>query len=222
MYYTYLWLRSDGTPYYVGKGKEQRAFTSRSHFVKRPKDPALILVQPHPSEADAFAAEMFFISYYGRADQKEGRLRNRTNGGEGSSGRILSEEVRRRLSRATQENPSCIRRDVDTAQLIELYRSGKTLTDLSRQFVCSKALIRQRFNKAGVKRRAVGKSEMTQARKDAYRRGRLGKKASPETLKKMSDSRKKIHRERSKGEINGGHSRSSGFRPLEADCARAG
>jgi hypothetical protein len=191
-YYTYLWLREDGTPYYVGKGKGKRAFTSQAHGVKCPTDPAFILVQPHPSEADAFAAEMFLISYYGRADQKQGCLRNRTDGGEGSSGRVLSEESIRKMREATLAIKPSARRDIDTHELVRLYQDGKTLTDLSHQFGCSKAMIRVRFNKLGIKRRPVGKSEMTQARKDASRSGRLGKKASPETLKKMSDARKGV------------------------------
>lgn len=79
-FYTYLWLREDGTPYYVGKGTLRRALR-KGH----PK--GKVIVQEFPTEQDAFAAEKFLISYYGRKDLSEGCLINLTNGGEGQSGR---------------------------------------------------------------------------------------------------------------------------------------
>jgi predicted XRE-type DNA-binding protein len=54
------------------------------------------LIQEFPSEADALAAEMFLIAYYGRKDLGTGCLRNRTDGGEGISN--PSTETRRKLS----------------------------------------------------------------------------------------------------------------------------
>jgi hypothetical protein len=81
-FYVYLWLREDGTPYYVGKGTKNRGFISSAHGVHCPSEIQNILVQEHPSEADAFEAEKFFISYWGRLDQGTGCLRNLTEGGE--------------------------------------------------------------------------------------------------------------------------------------------
>jgi len=86
MFYTYLWLRDDGTPYYVGKGTGRRAYTSWAHGVHKPADKHKILVQEFPTEQDAFAAEIFLIAYYGRLDLGTGCLRNLTAGGEGFSG----------------------------------------------------------------------------------------------------------------------------------------
>jgi hypothetical protein len=81
-FYTYLWLREDGTPYYVGKGIGRRAYHSGGHTTPRPTDLSHILVQEFPDEASAFAAEIFLIYFYGRKDLGTGCLRNRTDGGE--------------------------------------------------------------------------------------------------------------------------------------------
>jgi hypothetical protein len=85
----FVWLREDGTPYYVGKGTGNRAIRKGS-----PKDLASILIQEFPSEADAFAAEKFLIAYYGRIDLGTGCLRNRTDGDDGASGRLVSQQTR--------------------------------------------------------------------------------------------------------------------------------
>ena len=97
-YYTYLWLREDGTPYYVGKGKDGRAKVK--HRGKNPPPEERILKQEHPSEKDALAAEVFLISYYGRKDLGTGILNNVSPGGE-SGGAIRrgphSEETKRKI-----------------------------------------------------------------------------------------------------------------------------
>lgn len=88
IFYTYLWLREDGSPYYVGKGTRARAFRRGSPPRER------IIVEAHASEADAFDAERFLIAYYGRKDNASdpGILINHTDGGDGVSN--PSEEVR--------------------------------------------------------------------------------------------------------------------------------
>lgn len=96
-FYTYIWLREDGTPYYVGKGKGQRAFISGAHNVQKPADQSHIQVQEFPDEASAFEAEKFLIAFYGRKNLGTGCLRNLTDGGEGPSGRVLSAETRQRI-----------------------------------------------------------------------------------------------------------------------------
>jgi hypothetical protein len=84
-FYSYLWLRSDGTPYYVGKGHGTRAFTNRSHGVHCPQV-SRILIFSMRSEGEAFESEIALIELFGRKDLGTGCLRNRTNGGEGVSG----------------------------------------------------------------------------------------------------------------------------------------
>ena len=98
MFYTYLWLREDGTPYYAGKGKGRRAYTPDSHCSRPPKDRARIIVQEFEFESDALAAEVFLIAFYGRKDLGTGCLRNLTDGGDGVSGYVMPEYVRQKVS----------------------------------------------------------------------------------------------------------------------------
>lgn len=100
IFYTYLWLREDGTPYYVGKGSGQRAFTNEGHNVRRPEDLERIIVQEYPNETEALEAERLLIAVYGRKLNKTGILRNLTEGGEGTSGFVFSAEQRKRLGQA--------------------------------------------------------------------------------------------------------------------------
>lgn len=99
MFYTYLWLREDCSPYYVGKGTKNRAFIShRSQNVFRPKSRDSIKVQYWPDEATAFAYEMYQIDFWGRKDIGTGVLHNHTDGGEGPSGHKRSVESRKKIS----------------------------------------------------------------------------------------------------------------------------
>jgi len=42
IYYVYAYLREDGTPYYIGKGKNKRAF-SKDHSCEIPSDKSKIV-----------------------------------------------------------------------------------------------------------------------------------------------------------------------------------
>ena len=84
-FYTYLWLREDGTPFYVGKGHGTRAYDRRLRG-PQPPERERILIEYHPSEIEAFEAEQTLISIFGRKDLGQGCLRNMTDGGEGSKG----------------------------------------------------------------------------------------------------------------------------------------
>ena len=97
IYYTYAYLREDGTPYYIGKGKGVRAYRKNRVGVKPPKNKNKILVlKKNLTEEEAFKHEIYMISVFGRKDLNTGILVNKTDGGEGSSN--LNEDIRKILS----------------------------------------------------------------------------------------------------------------------------
>jgi hypothetical protein len=99
-YYTYAYLREDKTPYYIGKGRGERIY-STSRSIKAPKDTSrIIYLKKNLTEAEAFKHEVYMISVLGRKDLGTGILRNLTNGGEGTSGHIKSEECKKKIGEA--------------------------------------------------------------------------------------------------------------------------
>jgi hypothetical protein len=101
-FYTYMYLREDGTPYYVGKGTARRVRTQSYHSVKVPEDKTYIVMQEFETEDDALFAEAFLIAAYGRKDNGTGILRNLTDGGEGISGYHHTETAKKAISEASK------------------------------------------------------------------------------------------------------------------------
>ena len=91
-FYTYAYLRKDRTPYYIGKGSGERAYTRKRNEIKPPKDKSRILIlKQNLNEEEAFKHEIYMIAVFGRKDLGTGILHNKTDGGEGCRGIVMSE-----------------------------------------------------------------------------------------------------------------------------------
>lgn len=89
-YYVYAYIRNKdskhgkkGTPYYFGKGCDNRAWSSQ-HDVPVPTNVKyIIILESNLTELGAFALERFYIKWYGKICDNTGILLNVSDGGDG-------------------------------------------------------------------------------------------------------------------------------------------
>lgn len=82
-YYVYLYLREDGSPYYVGKGRRYRCNVNHKHIPVPPKD-RIVKYSTNLSNDEALVLERNLIKKYGR-EIDGGILLNLQEGGEGGT-----------------------------------------------------------------------------------------------------------------------------------------
>jgi hypothetical protein len=174
IYYTYFYLRKDGTPYYVGKGKNGRAHSTQKRVRRPPEKERIVFPEKNVDEFTAFHWERFWISFYGRKDLGTGILLNQTDGGEGPSNRIFSEESRKKMSESAKNRPEEDRRKHSE------FMSGKEPWNKGRKETREEVLKRQ--------------SESHQNPSEEVRKknadGHRGKTHSDDTKQRMSDKKK--------------------------------
>ena len=177
-YYTYAYLREDRTPYYIGKGKGNRAYRRRKNDTKSRKDKSrIIFLKQNLTEEEAFKHEKYMIAIFGRKDIGTGILHNRTDGGEGSSGLILTEEHRRKLS----ESLIGIKRDDETKEKLSKAKSGKNHPFYGKTFSQE-----HRRKLSEVKKGKIFSEETKRKISEAHK----GKTYSEETKRKISEAHK--------------------------------
>jgi hypothetical protein len=82
MYYTYAYLREDKTPYYIGKGRNNRINEFHTKYVKLPPKNKRLILKYFDDENSAYEHEKYMIFVFGRKDLNNGILINRTEGGD--------------------------------------------------------------------------------------------------------------------------------------------
>ncbi len=182
MAYVYIYYdtrKNPAEPIYIGKGQGKRM----SFHKTRAKNPALkgkiakmkeLGLEPliekvvdNITHEEALKLEMELIAKYGRIDLGTGTLCNLTEGGEGTIGRIPSES---------------------TKKLWSEQRKGKKQTPAQYEANCNRIIsdeTKEKQHKAN-----LGKDFLSKEQREAIRLKNLGRTASEETKKLLSEQRK--------------------------------
>jgi len=115
--FEYNGIKFEYQPFYIGKGigkrciraiepnrlKKEKKSIKRNYIIKLIKlglKPIIIKLFENLTESEAFEKEIQLIESIGRINLKTGPLTNMTEGGDGISGNVISEETRKKISEA--------------------------------------------------------------------------------------------------------------------------
>lgn len=174
-FYVYAYLRSDNTPYYIGKGCRSRAYGAHGRTPVPTDKSRIIFLEKDLSDIGACAIERRMIRWYGRKDLGTGILLNRTEGGDGVSGIKHSVEVR--LARSTASKGR--KHSDETKEKMRLAKLGRRLNEETKLKIKNSC----QGNNAGNMHTEEAKARISAAHK--------GKIVSAETRAKISKALKK-------------------------------
>jgi hypothetical protein len=124
-FYTYAYLREDGTPYYIGKGEKSRAYNKNHNNVYVPPKDRILFLKKNLTEEQAFNHEIYMIAVFGRKNLKTGVLHDKTNGGDGSSGRIVTENQKKKQSEKMKGRKGPIISEEGRKKLSQIMKGNK-------------------------------------------------------------------------------------------------
>jgi len=100
-FYVYAYIRDNGTPYYIGKGCGKRAWARSDRTIFPKKDFSnIFILESNLTDVGALALERRLIRWHGRIDNGTGILHNKTDGGDGNAGWVMSKETKANISKA--------------------------------------------------------------------------------------------------------------------------
>tara|TARA_S200002703_G_scaffold123480_1_gene109444 strand:+ start:42 stop:566 length:525 start_codon:yes stop_codon:yes gene_type:complete len=132
MFYTYAYLREDGSPYYIGKGTGRRIDSTNHRAPVPPKDRRLKL-KDNLTEQEAYKHEMYMIGVYGRKDLGTGILINMSDGGGDDTGYKHSEERKEKISKSLKGRPKSEEWKAMMREKMKGKNVGKKRTDEQRR-----------------------------------------------------------------------------------------
>jgi hypothetical protein len=171
-FYTYAYLRKDGTPYYIGKGQRDRAYSKNHINIFVPPKDRILFLKKNLLEEEAFNHEKYMIAVFGRKDLETGILHNRTEGGDGAAN----------ISDITKEK-------------MRLNKLGKTLSQKHKEKLSEVRRGNIRWNNGIVEKLCkdcpgdgwVRGRLLTDEMIIKYGKNNIGRRPTPETLKKLSN-----------------------------------
>jgi hypothetical protein len=179
MYYVYLWLREDRTPYYVGKGKGYRAYQKHIIGCPPPKD-RVIIVKEFEDEDESYLFEDWLIQVYGRKCEG-GILLNTSIGGRKSKSkyRNVDEYNKIRKEQNTKYKQSNkgkeTQRKWDTENLERVKEKKRKYRERNRKSINEKQRNNEKKKVADKNYREKNKEKIREQSRQYYQRKKLEK-----------------------------------------------
>lgn len=221
-FYIYTsWHHDTGYPvcFYVGKGSKSRVSSERGRSVfwwrvANKHGYTNVVVKSELTETEAFELERSLIKSIGRRDLGMGTLVNMTDGGEGASGHVLSDETKAKMSATTtgrklsedhcqriSDGRKGMKFSVAHKKKLSEARMGKTSPRKGKK---GKPLTDEQRANLSAKLKGVVRSPETRAKMSAAKKGvpskLKGKPRSPEAVAAAAEGRRRAREARGSGQ----------------------
>lgn len=213
-FYTYIYYdpSRNNEPIYVGKGKGNRAwrhlnrkdtkhiFVSRLVHMRNKGVSPIIGIYGGLDEEFAFFLEQELIAKFGRKNIGTGPLLNLTDGGEGGSGVVLSEETRYKLGQVWRGKKLY----PETVKKISEALTGKTMQQQTKDKIskANKGRVQSEEHKRKVSASMTGRVVSEETKKNISK-ALTGRTLSEEHIRKVSEGNKgKVFSEETKKKLS--------------------